>query len=153
MAIVTATFIRALVAEAKPVVLMDERIVEAARVIRPYLAGLLGIQAAAAVDAELAGILARAVTGEDVAAALLTVLKANEATSVFLDRVLDDPELRPPGLAFEVTKGYSPLPTPEPPPVAADKFRCPHGDYVWYRPELGVPVKCCTTHRCPLEPA
>ena len=131
---------------------MDERILEAARVIRPYLAGLLGIEVAAAVDAELARILARAVTGEDVEAELLTVLKADEATSVFLERVLDDPGLRPPGLVSEATKGYSPLPTPEPPPVAADRFRCPHGDYVWYRPELGVTVPNCQTHRCPLEP-
>ena|SRR5215813_7553597 len=131
---------------------MDQRLVEAARVIRPYLAGLLGIEAAAAVDAELGEILTRAASGEAVETALLTVLKADEATSLFLDRVLDDPELRPPGLAPVVTKGYSPLPTPEPPSVRADRFRCPHGDYVWYRPELGVPVRSCPTHRCPLEP-
>jgi hypothetical protein len=131
---------------------MDERILEAARVIRPYLAGLVGIEAAAAVDAELAEILARAAAGEDVETALLTVLKADDATSVFLDRVLDDPLLRPPGVVPEVTKGYSPLPTPEPPPVPADKFHCPYGDYVWYRPEVGVPIKHCLTHQCPLEP-
>jgi hypothetical protein len=131
---------------------MDERIAEAARAIRPYLAELLGIQRAAAVDAELAGLLAQAIAGEDVEEALLAVLKADDATIVFLERVLDDPGLRPPGVIPDVAKGYSPLPTPEPPPVAADKFCCPYGDYVWYRPEVGVPVGLCPTHRCPLEP-
>ena len=67
---------------------MDEPILEASRAIRPYLAGLVGIEAAAVVDAELAEILTRAAAGEDVATALLTVLKADDATSVFLDRVL-----------------------------------------------------------------
>ena len=131
---------------------MDRGVLEAARAIRPYLPKFVNPAIAADVDAELAGLLARAAGGEDVEGRLWAVLKANEATRVFLDRVLDDaPDFRPPQVVSELTSRYCGMPG-EPSPVPADKFGCPHGDYVWYRPEVGVPVEHCPTHGCALEP-
>ena len=103
-------------------------------------------------DAELAQLLAGAAGGEDVDGRLRAVLEAHEATSVFLERVLADaPAFRPPRVVSAHRRRYSSLPGP-PSPVSADKYRCPHGDYVWYRPEVGVPVPPCPTHHCELEP-
>ena len=107
---------------------------------------------AADVDAELAGLLADAAGGEDVEGRLRAVMEAHEATHVFLERVLEDaPGFRPPRVVSELTIRYSGLPG-DPSPVQADKFRCPYGDYVWYRPEVGVPAEHCPTHHCALEP-
>lgn len=131
---------------------MDEGVLEAARAVRPYLAEFVGPSVATDVDAELAGLLAAAAGGDDVEDRLRAVLEAREATSVFLERVLEDaPNFRPPQVVSELTRRYIDLPG-EPPPVPADKFCCPHGDYVWYRPEVGVPVPHCQTHHCALEP-
>jgi hypothetical protein len=131
---------------------MDEGVWEAARSVRPYLVELLGPAGGAEVDAELARLLARAPGGEDVEGRLRAVLEAHEATSVFLERVLEDaPQFRPPRVVSAHRRRYSGLPGPSS-PVPADKFRCPHGDFVWYRPEVGVPVEPCPTHQCALEP-
>ena len=54
-------------------------------------------------------------------------------------------------MVSDLTSRYSGLPG-EPSPIQADKFRCPYGDYVWYRPEVGVPIRRCPTHHCALEP-
>jgi len=132
--------------------LMDEGVLEAARAVRPYLAEFMDSAVAADVDAELARLLATAAGGEDVEGRLRAVLEADEATGVFLERVLEDaPDFRPPQVVSELTSRYSGLPG-DPSPVRADKFRCPYGDYVWYRPEVGVPVRPCPTHHCALEP-
>jgi hypothetical protein len=130
---------------------MDEGVWEAARAVRPYLIELLG-PAAADVDAELARLLAGEAGGEDVEQRLRAVLEAHEATTVFLDRVLADaPQFRPPRVVSAHRRRYSGLPGPSS-PVPADKFGCRRGDFVWYRPEVGVPVPPCPTHRCALEP-
>jgi hypothetical protein len=130
---------------------MDDGVVEAARAVRPYLVEFLGTVTARELDAELADLLARAAAGEDVEAGLRSALEAREATSVFLDRVLDDaPDFRPPRVVSELTRRYSGLPGQRS-PVRADKFYCPYGDYVWYRSEVGVPVEQCPTHHCTLE--
>jgi hypothetical protein len=132
---------------------MNEGVLEAARAVRPYLAEFLGSAVAADVDAELAGVLASAASGDDVESRLRAVLEAHEATTVFLDRVLDDaPDFRPPGVVSELKRRYSGFPG-QSSPVPADKFRCPYGDYVWYRAEVGVPVERCPTHHCALDPA
>jgi hypothetical protein len=132
---------------------MGEGVLEAARSARPYLLELLGPGLAAVVDAELAGLLAGEASGGDVEAGLRSALEAHEATSVFLARVLwDAPRFRPPQVVSESTRTFSALPG-ESLPVPADKFRCPQGDYVWYRMAVGVPVPDCPTHRRALEPA
>jgi hypothetical protein len=115
---------------------MDDGVWEAARSVRPYLVVLLGPVLAAEVDAQLARLLNDGGEGEDLKDKLLEVFNAHEATSVFLERVLDDPPaFRPPGLS-----------------IGSDKFACPRSDYVWYRPAVGTSVPPCPTHHCPLQP-
>lgn len=90
---------------------MDEGVLEAARAVRPYLAEFMDSAVAAEVDAELAGLLATAAGGEDVEGRLRAVLEADEATGVFLERVLEDaPDFRPPQVVSELTSRYSGLP-------------------------------------------
>ncbi|MCZ4587711.1 hypothetical protein O4328_29155 [Rhodococcus opacus] len=132
---------------------MDEGIWEAARSVRPYLVELVGPAVALAVDAELSELLTCTTGDEDIEHRLREVLDAREGTSVFLERVLDDlPVFRPPRVVAAETTRFGGLPG-QPLPVPADKFRCPQGDYVWYRPEVGVPVPQCPTHGSPLASA
>jgi hypothetical protein len=131
---------------------VDEGLWEAARSARPYLGETLEAEQAAKVDGQLADLLARAAAGEDVDKPLRAVLEEHPATSVFLEMVLDDaPHFRPPEVVSETTRGYKGLPgQPQPiPPVG--KFRCPHGDYVWYRMAVGARPPNCPTHDCSLE--
>lgn len=131
---------------------MNEGILEAARAVRPYLAEYVGVAEATRLDDELARLLAGADGGEDVEAALRASLETREATRVFLERILGDaPSFRPPRVVAALTRSYSGLPGSSS-PVSADKFRCPYGDYVWYRGEVGEPAKPCPTHQCALEP-
>lgn len=37
--------------------------------------------------------------------------------------------------------------------VNAAKFVCPHCDYTWYRPRVGIEPPLCPTHNVPLDPA
>jgi hypothetical protein len=41
-------------------------------------------------------------------------------------------------------------PVGDPGPVWADRYACPTGDYVWYRPDVGTLVPDCPTHHIPL---
>ena len=130
----------------------DEGVLEAARAVRPHLVEFVGPNRATKLDTELAGLLADAAGGKDVESALRATLEADEATGLFLERVLGDaPRFRPSSVMSALTRSYSGL-AGEPSPVSAEKFRCPHGDYVWYRMELGVSVEVCPTHHCHLEP-
>ena len=132
---------------------MDKGLREAARSVRPYLDEMLGAVLAAEVDATLARLFARAADGQDVEEPLRTVLEQHPATSVFMERVLDDaPQFRPPQVLSETTRGYSGLPG-HPSPIAADKFCCPSEDFVWYQAEVGMRVPRCPTHDCLLVPA
>lgn len=125
---------------------MDEGVVEAARAVRPYLEEFVGSKTAGEVDDQLSDLLARATDGDDVEYPLREILTAHESTDVFLERVLGDaPDYRPPRVIAEITRGYQPLPG-GPGPVAAEKFVCPFGDYVWYRPEVGAALRPCPTH-------
>jgi hypothetical protein len=133
---------------------MDEAVLEAARAVRPYLVDFVGLERAVRLDTKLAGLLAAAARGDDVESAVEAALVADEATGAFLERVrADAPLLRPPAVVSALTtRSYDSLPG-QPSPVSADKFRCPHGDYVWYRMEVGLSVPQCPTHQCPLERA
>jgi hypothetical protein len=132
---------------------MSSGVREAARSVRPYLPSLLGPSAAAEVDAQLAILLAAEDTNAE--QKLRSVLEQRDATNEFLERVLDDaPDFRPPQAFSAATRGgFANLPGHQGPGPAADKFCCPHGDYVWYRLEVGVDVAHCPTHpECRLEP-
>lgn len=128
---------------------MDEVVLEAARAVRPYLVKLVGIKAAATVDAQLARLLADA-AGRDVEADLRGVLEAHEGTKVFVERVLEDPEHRPPDVVSAASR-YAGL-SGQPLLIPRPKFQCPHGDYVYYRQEKGESIPNCPTDNCPLEP-
>jgi hypothetical protein len=135
---------------------MDKGLWEAACSVRRYLDEMLGPVLAADVDAQLAGLLDHAAGGQDVEEPLQALLEQHQATSVYLERVLDDaPDFRPPQVVSATTpmKGYSGLPGHDVVVVGADKFRCPCGDYVWYRMELGARIPRCPTpaHDSPLE--
>lgn len=130
---------------------MIEGVREAACAVRPYLTDFMNRKAAAELDAELAQLLNS--TG-DVAERLRAVLDAHDDTRFFLERVLDDaPRFRPPQVIPPKMRGYGGLPG-QGGPVDSEKFRCPNGDYTWYRPEVGVDVGSCPTHpECRLQPA
>jgi hypothetical protein len=131
---------------------MDEAVWEAARSVRPYLWELVGPDAPA-VDAALAELLTDSDVDEHTQYRLRNVLESHEATGIFLQRIREDtPAHRPPQVLSEQTKRYT-TPAGDPSPVPADKFACPHGDYVWYQPEVGARVPPCPTHHCALQPA
>jgi len=82
----------------------ERGLLEAARVIRPYLPDLVG-PAADELDRQIGELLAAASSGENVTEALRSLLASHEATADFVAEVLADaplyrlpPELRPEGL-------------------------------------------------------
>jgi hypothetical protein len=132
---------------------MDEALWEAARSVRPYLPELVGTDAAR-VDADLAELLTDAQPSETVEKRLRMVLESHDGTRVFLEMLREDvPLYRPPRpeARRNPTKRYSPL-AGDHSLIPADKFVCPHGDYTWYRPETGMEVEQCPTHKCPVQP-
>ncbi|MBL7500866.1 hypothetical protein I6A84_04030 [Frankia sp. CNm7] len=128
-------------------------VVEAARAIRPYLADLIGPRAAADLDRQLADALddQRDMPGQ--VRQLRDLLDTRDTTRWFLTEVLaDSPDFRPP---YEQTRyqrtprGADPIGNPG--AIRADRYACPHGDYVWYRPDVATPVPACPTHHVALD--
>ncbi|NJN87077.1 MAG: hypothetical protein HC881_13255 [Leptolyngbyaceae cyanobacterium SL_7_1] len=120
-------------------------ILEAARSIRPYLNELLGVTNAEAIDHQLAELLAQANTGRSVDNSILELLATQDATREWIAAFLQDKQ-QP-----EHLRSFSPLPGP-PSIVSAAKFVCPQGDYIWYRPRVGIEPPPCPTHDIPLDP-
>ena len=130
---------------------MDEGLLAAARGIRWFLPELVG-PAAECVDAELAKLLTKAAESEDIEVRLREVLEHRQETSAFLYAVLDDaPDYRPPQARPATLKvgGYEPLPS-QAGPIDVSKYRCPQGDFDWYRQAVGIPIPVCPTHHCVL---
>jgi hypothetical protein len=128
----------------------DERILELARAIRPYLDGLLRDHAEAdAVDHDLALLLSEARGGDQVDAQILDRLRRLPALhtwgAAFLQHGL------PPDVAAAAERSLSGLPG-EGEVVLAPRFVCPHGDMVFYRPSVGHPIPRCPTHELVLRP-
>jgi hypothetical protein len=127
----------------------EDPILDAARAIRPYLPHLVGTRADD-VDRTLVELLKGASAGETVDDALLDVLQRDPAThnwtASYLERGL------PPDIAAVREKGLQELPG-HGEVVAATRFRCPRGDYLWYRRSVGQEIPRCPTHRMELEPA
>ena len=128
----------------------DERVLEVARAIRPYLTELLGPNAEQ-VDGELAALLARSRGDDDdeVEGLILDCLMRNRATHDWAARFLME---RGPDQAAGAERGYSPL-AGQGEPVRAPRFVCPKGDYVWYRHSVGQDPPTCPTHRLALQPS
>jgi hypothetical protein len=126
---------------------MDEPIVEVARAIRPFLTALVAPAEADELDSRIARIL-NASPAQDTSSKLRSLLASHEATSDFMAEVLDDaPDLRPPRFQLRTLRdaSYQPMPG-NLQPADAGKFSCPQGDYVWYRPSVGVAIPACPTH-------
>ncbi len=131
---------------------LDDGVREAARAIRPYLDDLLGPQAAA-LDRRLAEALTGRADPAEHARLLRTLLDEHPRTRRFLADVLaDPPHYRPPyeQPRYHQRPDSGAAPAGDPSPVIADRYTCPDGDYVWYRPDVGTPVRDCPTHRIPL---
>lgn len=128
---------------------MDDPVLEAAREIRPFLTDLVGSEAAGPLDDQLAELLEAAQAGQDTVAGLRALLRSDQATSAFLDDVLDDaPGYRPTRWQRRApTRGIFETLPGDLLPMHAGKYGCPTGmDYTWYRPDVGVPVPDCPTH-------
>ncbi|OUC13654.1 MAG: hypothetical protein B0A82_16135 [Alkalinema sp. CACIAM 70d] len=110
-------------------------VLEGARCIRPYLPDLLGA-AAVECDRQLADLLAQAQQGQAVDGQILTLLKSHPKTLQWLKEFL---------ASKASSKGYEPLPGSSG-AIAAQKYVCPQGDYVWYQRSAGIPVPTCPTH-------
>jgi len=127
----------------------DEGVLEAGRAIRPYLDNLLDDTATAAgLDRHLAELLTSAAERSDRARRLRDLLDQHADTAWFLTQVLTDaPHYRPPDQqpGYLQRGGATAGPLGDPGIVAADRYRCPHGDYVWYRPDISIPVPACPT--------
>ena len=108
-------------------------ILEGARCIRFFLSDLVGAEATQ-LDRQLASLLAE--TQTDSAVQILELLRQRPATRHWLAEFLG---------SKRTAKGYEPLPG-NGQPVAAHKYVCAAGDYVWYRRSTGVPVPVCPTH-------
>lgn len=121
-------------------------ILEAACSIRPYLGELLPSTEAEALDRQLADLLAQANSGQSVDNLIMGLLATQDATrewlKVFLENKKQPEHLRTlPRLDGDAS------------PISAAKFVCPQGDYIWYRPRIGVNPPDCPTHNQPLKPA
>jgi hypothetical protein len=128
----------------------DHGVLEAARAIRPYLTDLVGPTEAAVLDRQIADLLHDLTNTTETAAQLRTLLHRQEDTGWFLDRVLADwPHYRPP---YQQSAQHRDLPRPagDISHVEADRYVCPEGDYVWYRPEVGTRIPKCPDHHLPL---
>jgi hypothetical protein len=116
---------------------------EAAGAIRLYLPRLLGDRAAA-VDTALSDLLGAG--DEEGLAATLAADPVTEAwTAVFLETGL------PPEFT-ERDRGYSPPPGSGE-RVAARRFACPQGDFIWYERSVIEQPPVCPTHGSAIEPA
>jgi hypothetical protein len=121
---------------------MDEKLIEGARAIRPYLTELLGDRAEA-VDAQLAELLNKSAAGGKTDNLILDVLVQDDKTRKWLDEFLDRG-------TPAAERSYSPLPG-QPTPVMAQRYECPQGDYVWYRRTVADKTPRCPTHNVPLR--
>jgi plasmid stabilization system protein ParE len=135
----------------------EEGVWEAARTIRPHLHDLIGPTRAAELDRALADQLNAIGDHPAATATLRALLTGDEDTAWFLAEVVADaPRFRPPyqqPLYVRRDPDGRPNPAGTVDVVTAARFSCPHGDYTWYRPEVGSPVPVCPTHNTTLDRA
>ncbi|MFI0980866.1 hypothetical protein ACH4SP_28130 [Streptomyces sp. NPDC021093] len=131
---------------------MDEVVLDVARTIRPYLAGLIG-EDAEVLDRNLVRLLGRARAGADVDEAILDLLSESPATHAWTASVLGDERHLPPDLQSRAERsgdkgGYTPLGNPHGgDPVDAERYVCPEdGAYAWWRTSVGQSIPDCPDH-------
>ena len=125
----------------------SEDVLEAARVIQPYLPDLLGTEAAT-VDQALATLLAKAASGEAVDNSILELLSKRDTTREWAQKFLID-KMPPP-----VMRTYDPLAGSQS-IINANTFICevPDCPGIWHRPKAGIAPPPCPEHKIPLVPA
>ena len=125
----------------------DEGVIEAARAIRPYLNDLVGPADAALVDRRIVSEFAAGVGQVGAGTANCGQCWRNTRTphgswggySCGTSRTTGRRTIsRSAGAACARPSG-------DPGSVEAARYICPHGDYVWYRPDVGTPVPACPT--------
>ncbi|MGX7671261.1 hypothetical protein [Plantactinospora sp. DSM 117369] len=130
---------------------MDEDVLDVARTIRPYLEQLVGADAPE-YDRRIAELLGSAQGGRDADDELMSLLSGSAELHAWAAQVLADEWHRPPDLQPVSERTYDALPTPEPTTVSARKFRCPQGDYVWWRRFVDRDPPRCPSHDTALVP-
>lgn len=123
---------------------MDDVIYEVARLIRPYLPKLVG-PVAEKVDGELAALLARAVSGDDVSDEISGVLSQYPDAHAWAARVLENPRRLPPDLQRTHERGFEALPG-DGDVVDMEKYACLYGNFVWWRVFVDDDPPRCPTH-------
>jgi hypothetical protein len=125
----------------------SEDVLEAARIIQPYLPDLLGAEAEA-VDQALAALLAKAAAGEAVENPILELLAEHDPTREWAQQFLID-KMPPP-----VMRSYDPLAGSQS-VINANTFVCevPNCPRIWHRPKAGIAPPVCPEHKIPLVPA
>lgn len=124
-----------------------EDVLEAARVIRPYLPNLLGAEAET-VDRALSELLARAESGEAVDNSILELLAERDATREWANQYLKDKMPPPVMRSFDPLAGSVSV-------IDANTFVCevPGCPRIWYRPKAGIEPPPCQEHQISLVPA
>lgn len=132
--------------------MQDADLIKVAKLVRAYLPDLVGEQRAIVLDRRIGEVVNRDAPDPVRAGELRTVLGEDDPVLEWVEEVLDDPWLLPPGLPGAEVRdvGYESLPGAGA-PIQAERFSCPvNGDTDWYRPGVGVPVPVCGTHGCRL---
>jgi hypothetical protein len=132
---------------------VDERILEVARSIRPYLPRLIGARARQC-DRDLAGLLREAAAGADVGEAILTLMADQPAMHSWAASALADTrsQPRPPEVQHaggqSARRAFAPLPNPQGGDlVDAERYACPEdGNFVWWRISVAQQVPECPDH-------
>jgi len=115
-----------------------EQILDCARTIRPFLPELVSAEMVQLMDGQLATLLAKAKAGEAVTADILEVLKSQPDVRSWAGEFLS-PESVPKGVGDAQLPGRVGA-------IAAPRYVCPEGDFVWYRRSLGTPIPKCPSH-------
>jgi hypothetical protein len=124
---------------------MDEELIDVARIVRPYLPQLVGEQSSV-YDAQIRVLLDRAVEGQDIEGELYAVLTQSPTLQTWFAQVLQNDEHLPPELQPLAELAYEPLPGTRS-PADPQRYVCPvDGNYVWFRPFVGVPIPQCQDH-------
>lgn len=125
----------------------ESQMIDAAKLIRPYLADLVGEEQALTWDRRLAALIADQNTDPHVVSRIRTVLWSDDTVAQWVEDLFDDPDLLPPDLQRHDVRGPDYRDAPgQVGPIAADRFVCPEKkDFIWYRPFIGDDIRWCPT--------
>lgn len=121
------------------------RVLEAARIIRRYLPDLVEQVEAGTIDKVISYLLAFPAEKESQASTrLLGLLAIRPGIKAWLDRVLDDEDLRPPEFQDVEHRGTDAIGGAR--AVPARQFACVDGDFVWFQRTAADVPPICPTH-------